>query len=446
MFLVKYDTNGNVIWAEQSNSVSAPSYSQGTNVTIDKVGNIYVTGLFYHNAYFDSISLNTYRNSFFIAKYDSSGNVIWAKQSTMANELYGEVPFPVIADKYNNVYVTGTFSSYLVIGSTTLYGPNSYSTYAFIAKYDSSGNVLWAKQSDILPSDTFASISPHSIAADNDDHIYITGRFSDTVSLEKVKLISSPGHLYNVFLVKSDLAGNALWGKSSTCPLGNSWAGFTVVTDTQNHVYVSGGSGGGSVINDTIQFGSNILAVTRSKTDGNSVLVKFDTSGNVLCGTIITGGGDDINGLAVDPSGKYIYLGGDMFNAIRLGSDSLPLYKGEVPFMARWQTCCENKPGLVTTLRDTICPGQTGNLLLANTSGNNILWQSSFTDTNFTNIAGAKDTTMYKTNPLNQSTYYRAIVESGTCVHPYPNALELIIAPAVNCRVYGKQYWQNGNL
>ncbi|OFY90511.1 MAG: hypothetical protein A3K10_09220 [Bacteroidetes bacterium RIFCSPLOWO2_12_FULL_31_6] len=82
MFIVKYDANGNALWAKSD----AGYGSSATAVTIDKFNNIYVVGYFSSSFTFNSQTYvsNGYCEIFTI-KYDMDGNVIWINSAGGAN-------------------------------------------------------------------------------------------------------------------------------------------------------------------------------------------------------------------------------------------------------------------------------------------------------------------------------------------------------------------------
>ncbi|MEK7263262.1 MAG: SBBP repeat-containing protein [Bacteroidota bacterium] len=81
MYLVKYDSSGNVLWANCAGGYSA---DYGNSIATDGNGNCYVTGYFWSPTItFGSVTLIN-ANSFsdmFVVKYDSNGNVVWAKRA-----------------------------------------------------------------------------------------------------------------------------------------------------------------------------------------------------------------------------------------------------------------------------------------------------------------------------------------------------------------------------
>ncbi len=87
VFLAKYDANGNALWARQGGGPSFPDDSYGYGITTDRSGNAYITGQFTGNLIFGSYHLNAPGNEdIFLTKYDSAGNVVWAEQSLGANQ------------------------------------------------------------------------------------------------------------------------------------------------------------------------------------------------------------------------------------------------------------------------------------------------------------------------------------------------------------------------
>ena len=112
-FVAKYNSAGSVQWAIAG---GGPQYEEATSITTDLAGNIYVTG------FFDSPTITigsftltnsnpTGNNSVFIAKINSLGTVLWAKNSvgTLSSSL--QVPRGIKTDVSGNVFLTGTFTS-----------------------------------------------------------------------------------------------------------------------------------------------------------------------------------------------------------------------------------------------------------------------------------------------------------------------------------------------
>ena len=123
-----------------------------------------------------SSTLTSTNGNLFIAKYDASGNVLWAKSTAGAGD--DGTGNSVSADAGGNVFVTGYFTSpTLTFGITTLTnaggGGGSFPYDIFIAKYDAGGNVLWAKSVGGTGWD-----QGNSVSADAGGNVFVTGSFS----------------------------------------------------------------------------------------------------------------------------------------------------------------------------------------------------------------------------------------------------------------------------
>src|SRR6202008_2208620 len=78
-FLAKYNPAGDVIWVRQ---VGGNLADQITAMVVDRDGSPVFTGWFRSTARFGTVALTAggYAD-IFVAKYDSAGNVTWAKQA-----------------------------------------------------------------------------------------------------------------------------------------------------------------------------------------------------------------------------------------------------------------------------------------------------------------------------------------------------------------------------
>jgi gliding motility-associated-like protein len=402
-YVVKYDSNGNVLWAKQSTSASAGWWA--SYVVTDKSGNSYITGAFADTIHFGTYTLTSpvvpgyyyYMANSFLIKYDPNGNILWAKQS----ESKGYVPYSttyyyytgdmvqptsITTDDQNNIYITGNFNDTAEFGSNTLISvPQSkhYNvTNVFLVKYDDNGNALWARQStcpanaitcNIIPYDsisgdttytTFDNVSSAAVTTDKAGNAYISGYFSDTVSFGSHTLVSSKKFITDAFLIKYSSLGNVMWIKQSTSKDSVNWMGNALSSDARNGIYLTGYSQpyydtGYVVISDSadIKFGAFSLGISQNPYNysyyGNPCfIIKFDTSGIATCGSIFNSLYVD---LATDSSGKYIYIGSTFYDSLALGSIKLGASGGGGnPYVARWNSCCGS---VVISGNDAICPG-----------------------------------------------------------------------------------------
>lgn len=146
LYLTSLSQENNWEWSIQS--VSAGN-NYADNLAIDNQNNYYFSG-FYDPGYFqigDSVFFcqDAATNSF-VSGFDRDGNFRWAVSFQKLPEgPYGMVMDCQLAvDSEQNLYVAGEFDFSVVLGDTVL---ESYGNWdVFIAKYDSSGQFIWAYQ------------------------------------------------------------------------------------------------------------------------------------------------------------------------------------------------------------------------------------------------------------------------------------------------------------
>jgi len=204
---IKYDGNGRRLWAATYNGPG--NYNDSARaITVDALGNVYVTGCSYSDSYS--------REDYATVKYNSSGHQLWAARyagpSGPPHSAY-DVGTAVATDNQGNVYVTG-YSD----GRDTSYD------YATI-KYDSNGNELWTARYDGLGSEYDYA---HAITLDSSDNVYVTGYSNN----------GGTGQDYAT--VKYDPLGNQLWTAIYNGPSNNNDRASSILVDSSDNVYVAG--------------------------------------------------------------------------------------------------------------------------------------------------------------------------------------------------------------
>lgn len=131
-------TIGCLLLAASQCHAQAPNWQWAHNAA----GDVYITGLYEPPGItFDNVTLtNAGGSDIFIAKYSSTGNVLWVRNSGGPAD---EQSLGMFVENAGNAYVTGRFKSASVaFGSSTL--TNVGGEDIFVTKYDASGNVIWA--------------------------------------------------------------------------------------------------------------------------------------------------------------------------------------------------------------------------------------------------------------------------------------------------------------
>ena len=260
MFVAKYDQDGAIIWAKRAGS---PNTAVGYGISVDALGNVYVTGYFQSTASFDTIVLNSAGTwDIFITKYDSSGNAVWAKR---AGGLAGDIGFAISTDDAGNSYVTGHFQGTADFGTFSMTSPGPLIEDIFIAKYDPLGNVIWVSQAGGPDDDNAFAIS-----IDNSGNSYITGEFDGTATFDTITLTAPGFPNKDMFVAKYDPSGNVDWANNAGGISGDRGSGIGV--DNAGKTYVTG------IFTNTAFFDTITL---NSPGSSDMYIVKYDVQGNV---------------------------------------------------------------------------------------------------------------------------------------------------------------------
>jgi len=241
LFLAKYNSSGNFLWVRNADSAT------GNRVATDSYGNVLITGSFSKSTVFGNHSIAGIGYSdIFLVKYDSLGNVLWVKSEGGANNNFGN---GVAIDAHGNIYVTGYFEETTVMGTDTLQLNPSYLASIFLAKYNASGNVIWAK--------AFGGNGGnlgYSVATDALGNVYLTsGTDAPSITFGTFTLQLAPlANAYYTCVTKHDSLGNTLC--ATAIPGGGNGGSGKLAIDNFGHAYI-----GGYFSNDPFVIGNNTL-------------------------------------------------------------------------------------------------------------------------------------------------------------------------------------------
>ncbi|MBK9046711.1 MAG: T9SS type A sorting domain-containing protein [Bacteroidetes bacterium] len=269
MFLCKMDTSGNLLWVKWAapntgsfNTGSLPYKLNLTNGNPTVLFNLPVAG-----AFWSGDSINT--RGIYISEFDTAGNLL--QVNTISSSNWGLFSYKdYILDNLSNQYVTGYFNSDSIeVGGQTLYKlSNSGISYydCFIAKFDSSGFLIWIKQ---IGQPGGGSALTYSLLSVND-------------SLIAVSLICSPGFVFGsdtilnintqgvtvILLLGS--AGNVQWARNPQNQFTIKPTGKMSLDNNNDIVFAT-------QFGLTINFGSYSVS---SPSGGGICVASINTSGN----------------------------------------------------------------------------------------------------------------------------------------------------------------------
>lgn len=316
----------------------------------DNEGNYYVTGGYTGTIEFGNSSAESSGGyDFYVAKYDPYGNNIWYRVAAGAtgipNELSIDGGVAIAVDQNGNCYVGGSFvksMTFLDTAGDSLLGlsdgrdDSGINFEMFIAKYNSSGDLLWAQggNSNYRGKDNLADIglaSVSSIVIDKDGYPYIGGSYSGTNFLGETVSPSGLGDFYVAGLWKT---GELDWVKIVGTP-GNEGA-MSLSVDSLGYINAIGTVGRGNIIlPDT-----NVIAYTNDSNQHETFIISFDVNGEWYFATFISGNlgvrGYDV---ASDAEGN-IFVSGDFIGDVDFGVGSEIILTSESSlkngFVTKW--------------------------------------------------------------------------------------------------------------
>ena len=309
-FIAKLSPGGTVLWAHNiSGNAGSARFIGG--VGVDGANNVYVAGSF--NRHTTTIGATTLINTstvadsddVFIVKYDSSGNVLWAKSFGGHGNDYAKC---MSVTNAGNLYIDGWFTSpTMVVGSDTLTDSLAPAEGTFISKFDSSGHPVWAK-----------AISTHlkvyDLKTDAAENNYRTGDLDAPVVLG-TDTLAGPG----AFILKYDSSGNLIWANSAISTGAFNASGSGIAVDTCGNSWIAGEPRG------ILNFNGHLVDTPAISTDP-MFIAAYDHCGKYIVGSglQLTSGGDDAMGIALDNMGN-LYVGGDYeHTSLIFGLDTLP--------------------------------------------------------------------------------------------------------------------------
>lgn len=293
VFVAKYDTNGNLIWAK--NLGGGGGSDQGLGISLSG-GNVYITGTFQGGS-FSGTSLGTSGGrDIFVAKMTTGGVFQWIKKAGGSGEDQGHA---ISNDPSGNVYVTGFFTGTANFSGTSISSKGG--TDVFIAKYDPSGSLLWVKKTGGTSND-----AGNGIMVDNAGRVFVTGGFRNTSLFGSISLTTSNGNS-DIFIACYDSSGNAVWAKKAGG--GSNDTGRAIDVDGNSNVFITGNCGISATFGTKTITGADVTEL---------FFASYDASGNYRW-VLKAGGVADVSdpdrfiemglSIATDPFGNVLASG-----------------------------------------------------------------------------------------------------------------------------------------
>ncbi|MEM8526919.1 MAG: tail fiber protein [Bacteroidota bacterium] len=356
-YLVKYDSDQNVLWVKQLNTSTS-------HITTDSEDNVYIISTFSDTITIGSTTLTPQGSSdVLLAKYNSAGTPQWAIQTDFSNS--GSTSGDVVVDEQDAVYLVGNFSGTATFGTSAL--DDDGASESFLLKCSSDGIWQWAVQTTnntdridandlaisgdtlywagdyrgniTIGTDTYSSSATQGFAAKYDT----AGNYASSVSLgsdDYLELYAVAADNSGNFYAGGNLFGDYTFG-DTTFTVDNGESFYLAKYNPSNQVeWVTYQNDGDAFVydialdnnNDPIAVGDfdgtfvfDTTTVSAGTANGEIFILKHDKNGNfqwVETGTSDDSSSDDGNGVGVDQN-NIIYAIGDYFNTISFSDISL---------------------------------------------------------------------------------------------------------------------------
>jgi hypothetical protein len=270
------------------------------SICTDDQGFVYMTGSFSDSIIFGSNTLHTvgsaagnvHQSDIYIVKYDSLGQVIWARSAGSAGYDHAVC---IKSGPRGDIFLSGYICDSLAyFGNITVNtGAPSGQNYRnlFVARYDKFGNTHWATCA-VGTDDN----EPAAMCVDRAGNVYLTGNISGALTFGSSTLLQSGAH---AFLVKLSPAGQPLWATSAGSNVND--GGATVAISDSGDVFLAGNFYGALAFAGTQTL--NALA-------GDLFVARFSTNGVASWLKKIGGAYNDwVSAMVCDPAGNVLLAG-----------------------------------------------------------------------------------------------------------------------------------------
>ncbi len=274
VYLSKYDSAGNLQWAKLLGSAGSAS---GYSMALNPQGGVVIAGS--STAALTTTSIANGNADSFVASYDANGNQTWVQQIPTLNNNQANA---VSVDSQGNVYIGGSVNGVLGAGQTSSGGTNAY-----LAQLNSSGQIVSENQFGPSGNDSVAATAMTS----SGDLVVASQQNGDAI------LSSYAG---------GDITAAPAWQMNLGSLDGGSISGIAV---SGNQIYVSG-----TTSNTALTAGGQATIATPGS--GNTEAFVFNatdsgtsTTANSVSYVGTTTGSTTGGGVTVGPDGT-VYLAG----------------------------------------------------------------------------------------------------------------------------------------
>lgn len=257
LFVAKYTTTGQVIWAT---AFKGKASKVMTDITIDAVDNIYCTGYFSDSLFIGNDTLiSVGMEDLFVVKMDSQGNVLWTRQAGYQQQTRAR---EIAVNSLGEIWIGGEINGRVIFGQDTLWA-ETIDWDIFLVRYNASGAILNSKRLGGIYNNFLNELSLKN------DNIYLVGNHVGLIQFDGISLQSNQFDS-DIFIAKLDDNGQVIWAKG----LGGSANDFGTAIAVGDSRILVGGYYENSTTIDNQTF-------TTSFGDQNGILLEIDENGQI---------------------------------------------------------------------------------------------------------------------------------------------------------------------
>jgi len=245
IFITKHNVEGDLLWAKQ---VGALGSDKAKDLAVTETGDVLIIGEFYGTGDFypgsgewDLTSTGVGSRDIFILKLTGVGGAfIWVKQIGGIKE---ETANDIVLDESGNFLITGQFRNVVDFdpGSGVSNMTSAGQGDAYLAKFSSSGTLIWCKQYGGFGSFGTGSSEAVNVNLRSDGNIILTGNFIGVIDIDTgalgTSINSSSG---NIFIFKLDPTGTPIWWRTLGCGLYGADEVTSTVLDSLDNIILTG--------------------------------------------------------------------------------------------------------------------------------------------------------------------------------------------------------------
>jgi hypothetical protein len=272
------NSSGSLIW---HTFLGSNSDDKGSAISLDSSGNVYMTGYSY-GTWGSPINAYSGGTDTFVACLNSSGSLLW---STFLGSFADDYGRGIVVDSSGNILVTGYSNNTWGTPLNAHSGNND----AFIARINSSGNLVWHTFLGSASND-----AGNGITVDSLGNIYVGGTSPTTWGSP---INAHSGGVGDAFVAALDGSGNLSWNTFLGSNSGDE--AFGIALDGSGNIYVTGYS--------NATWGSPVHAYSGSM---DILVACLSNSGSLLWNTFLgSSSSEEGHGIALDSSGNVCIIG-----------------------------------------------------------------------------------------------------------------------------------------